>query len=160
MTADLVPVLLAVAILALPVLLARLLSSRSRGADRQSCARVPVPSAAAATGREAANDALTLEAEVKTLIAQGKKIEAIRLMRETKGLTLEAAKDSVEAIERHGRPTLGEMGMMSAVRLAQQLGRDVHDLVASGQKTEAIRRVRDQTGLGLKEARELVDRLG
>jgi ribosomal protein L7/L12 len=147
--------LLAVLIVALPFVLTKLLSGKSRDADKVLGAHVP-----AARTAEAANDAMTLETEVKSLIAQGRKIEAIKLMRESNNLSLEAAKDSVEAIEQHGRPTLGEMGMMSTIRLAQQLSKEVHELVASGQKVEAIRLVRDQTGLGLKEAKELVDRLG
>jgi len=150
--------LLAVAIIVLPFALTKLLSGRSRDADTVLGAQSPAPRAAAAP--EAANDALTLEAEVKALIAQGKKIEAIKLMRETNGLSLEAAKDSVEAIEQHGRPTLGEMGMMSTIRLARALSEEVQQLVARGEKIEAIKRIREQTGLGLKEAKELVDRLG
>jgi ribosomal protein L7/L12 len=156
--------LLAVLIVALPFLLTKLLSGKSRDADRVLGASVPSARSAvkpaSAPAMEAANDAAPIEAQVKALIAQGKKIEAIKLMRESNGLSLEAAKDSVEAIEQHGRSTLGEMGMMSTIRLAQQLSKEVHELVASGQKVEAIRLVRDQTGLGLKEAKELVDRLG
>jgi ribosomal protein L7/L12 len=151
--------LLAVLIIALPFVLTKLLSGKSRDTDKVLGTHVPAARPAARTA-EAANDAMTLETEVKALIAQGRKIEAIKLMREANGLSLEAARDSVEAIEQHGRPTLGEMGMMSTIRLAQQLSKEVHELVASGQKVEAIRLVRDQTGLGLKEAKELVDRLG
>ena len=152
--------LIAAAIIVLPIVLTKLFSGKSRDTDKVLGAYVPPARTATATTAEAANDALPLEAQVKALIVQGKKIEAIKLMREGNGLSLEAARDSVEAIEQHGRPTLGEMGMMSTIRLAQQLSKEVHELVASGQKVEAIRLVRDQTGVGLKEAKELVDRLG
>src|SRR5688572_2794288 len=128
--------LLAVLIVALPFLLTKLLSGKSRDADKVLGAHIPPARSAArpasASEKEAANDAAPIESQVKALIAQGRKIEAIKLMRETNSLSLEAAKDSVEAIEQHGRPTLGEMGMMSTIRLAQQLSKEVHELVASG----------------------------
>jgi len=152
---DLTYLLLAVLIVALPFVLMKLLSGKSRDADKVLGAHVP-----ATRTVEAANDAMTLETEVKSLIAQGKKLEAIKLMRETNSLSLADAKDAVEAIGQHGRPTLGEMGMMSTVRLAQALSEEVQQLVARGEKIEAIKRIREQTGLGLKEAKELVDRLG
>lgn len=149
--------LLAVLVVALPFVVKKLYPGKPHEADRSGA---PAARPATASVLEAANEAAPIEAQVKALIAQGRKIEAIKLMRETNGMTLSAAKDSVEAIEQHGRSTLGEMGMMSTVRLTQQLSREVHELVASGQKVEAIRLVRDQTGLGLKEAKELVARLG
>ena len=161
---DLAYLLLAAIIIALPFVLTKLLSGKSRDAAKVLGAYTPSTRSAvkpaAAPAAEAANDAMPIEAQVKALIAQGRKIEAIKLIREANGLSLEAARDSVEAIEQHGRPTLGEMGMMSTIRLAQQLSKEVHELVASGQKVEAIKLVRDQTGLGLKESKELVDRLG
>ena len=152
--------LIAAAIIVLPFVLSKLFSGKSRDTDKVLGTHVPKARTATATTAEAANDALPLEAQVKALIAQGRKIEAIKLMRESRGLSLETARDSVEAIEKHGRPTLGELGMMSTVRLAQELGNEVHHMVAQGQKIEAIRLVRDRTGLGLKEAKDIVDRLG
>jgi len=149
--------LLAALIVALPFVLTKLFSAKSRGdADKVLGAYTP----AAGPAPVKAADAAPIEDRVKALLARGEKIEAIKLMRETNGMSLAAAKDSVEAIEQHGRPTLGEMGMMSTVRLAQELGNEVQHLVAQGQKIEAIKRVREQTGLGLKEAKEIVDRLG
>ena len=157
---DLVYLLLAALIIALPFVLTKLLSGKSRDADKVLGAYTPAPKAADAPEAPARADAVPIEIQVKALLAQDRKIEAIKLMRESRGLSLEAAKDTVEAIQQHGRPTLGEMGMMSTIRLAQQLSKDVHALVASGQKVEAIKLVREQAGLGLKEAKELVDRLG
>jgi ribosomal protein L7/L12 len=116
------------------------------------------PAAKPAAG--ATENEVSIENQVKALLAEGKKIDAIKLMRETNRMSLEAAKDSVEAIEKHGRPTLGEMGMMSTIRLAQELSREVAELVSKGEKIEAIKLVRERTGLGLKEAKDIVDRLG
>ena len=41
-----------------------------------------------------------------------------------------------------------------------QLGRDVEQLLAAGKKIEAVRLVRERTGMGLKESTETVERLG
>jgi ribosomal protein L7/L12 len=156
--------LIAAAIIILPFVLTRLFSGKSRDADKVLGAYSPpvrpVTTAEEARAMEAANDAAPVESRVKALMAEGRKLEAIKLMRESNGLSLAEAKDAVEAIDQHGRATLGEMGMMSTVRLAQQLGKEVHELVAKGDKIEAIKLVREQTGLGLKEAKELVERLG
>ena len=40
-----------------------------------------------------------------------------------------------------------------------QLGRDLEQLLSAGRKIEAIKLVRERTGLGLKEAKEAVERL-
>jgi ribosomal protein L7/L12 len=153
---DPIYLLLAAVLVALPFVLTKLFGGKSRDTDKVMGAYAPGASPAADTRTED----VPIEVRVKALIAQGKKIEAIKLMRESNNLSLAAAKDSVEAIEQHGRATLGEMGMMSTVRLAQELSNDVQHLVAQGQKIEAIKRIREQTGLGLKEAKEIVDRLG
>ena len=152
---DLTYLLIAAAIIILPIVLTKLFSGKSRDTDKVLGAYTPPAKPEAHVA-----DTVPIEVQVKQLIAQGRKIEAIKLVRETNGISLEAAKDSVEAIEKHGRPTLGEMGMMSTVRLAQELGNEVHHLVAQGEKIEAIKRVRERTGLGLKEAKDIVDRLG
>ena len=148
--------LLAALLVALPFVLTKLFSGKSREPDKALGAYTP----AARPSPVKAADTTSMEDQVKALLARGENIEAIKLMRETNGMSLAAAKDSVEAIGQHGRATLGEMGMMSTVRLAQELSNEVHHLVAQGQKIEAIKRIREQTGLGLKEAKEIVDRLG
>jgi len=169
-------IIIAAVIVALPFVLRRLLSGKLNEARKALEARAAKlagrasPSPAGTTRRTAPAEraprttapmkAAPIEIRVQGLIEQGKKIEAIKLVRETGNLSLEAAKDSVDAIEQHGRPTLGEMGMMSTIRLTQELSRQVRQLIAKGEKIEAIRLVRDQTGLDLKEAKELVERLG
>jgi len=40
-----------------------------------------------------------------------------------------------------------------------QLGRDLEQLLAAGKKIEAIKLVRERTGMGLKESKEAVERL-
>ena len=40
-----------------------------------------------------------------------------------------------------------------------QLGRDLEQLISAGKKIEAIKLVRERTGLGLKDAKDAVERL-
>jgi large subunit ribosomal protein L7/L12 len=61
----------------------------------------------------------------------------------------------VQQLERANRPALPT----SAADLPAAVQEKVWRLVQAGKKIEAIRVVRDGTGLGLKEAKELVERL-
>ena len=78
------------------------------GADQgRSPERGPTP--------EVAGD---LAAQVLTLMAEGRKIEAIKRYRERTGAGLKAAKDAVEALAaRHGLPTAGRSGCLGAIAL-------------------------------------------
>lgn len=96
-----------------------------------------------------------LLADIKGHIAAGRKIEAIKLYRDATGAGLAEAKEAIELIEA-GKPP------KDSTRAA--IGDDrallaVSDLVAKGDKIEAIRRYREATGLGLKEAKDAVDAL-
>jgi len=94
-----------------------------------------------------------LMAELKALLAAGQKMEAVRVLREKTGLGLAEAKASVEAIA-DGHSLSG-----SATPSASE---DLTGVVLEAyriSKIEAIKRVRARTGLGLKEARDLVDRI-
>jgi ribosomal protein L7/L12 len=97
-------------------------------------------------------------AEVAALLAQGNKIAAIKHLRELTGLGLKEAKDYVEAMPSSGTlpalPSGGSAQPASAGGLAE-----VHALAQRGQKIEAIKRYRQLTGVGLKEAKDYVDRL-
>jgi ribosomal protein L7/L12 len=101
--------------------------------------------------------------DVAGLLAAGKKIEAIKLARQQTGLGLKEAKDYVEALER-GEPVTplpprqssGAPGGPSSALMEQA----ARALVAQGKKIEAIKLVRQQTGWGLKEAKDYVDGLG
>jgi ribosomal protein L7/L12 len=97
-------------------------------------------------------------AAIRALIAQGNKIGAIKRVRELTGLGLKEAKDAVDAIEAgaplEARPADGNTGHGEVP--AQPLD-DVRALVERGNKIEAIKRVRELTGLGLKEAKDYVE---
>jgi ribosomal protein L7/L12 len=97
------------------------------------------------------NDQLTsqTEQEIAGLLAAGNKIEAIKRYREITGLGLKEAKDAVEAMA-EGRPVrqpgsapVGDPGVTT--------------LIFAGRKIEAIKRYREITGLGLKEAKDAVE---
>lgn len=67
------------------------------------------------------------------------------------------------SVRRVGRPsgpvrTNRRLKKMMAVP-KEQLLKDVHELASGGYKIEAIKKYRDATGAGLKEAKEYVERL-
>jgi ribosomal protein L7/L12 len=88
-------------------------------------------------------------------IAAGRKIEAIKLYREATGAGLAEAKEAVELIEAGKPPKPGEPASLGDDQALQE----VSSLVRQGRKIEAIKRYREATGLGLKEAKDAVDAL-
>ncbi len=96
-----------------------------------------------------------LEADVRAALAQGSKIEAIKIYRQATGLGLKEAKDAVEAMERG--ETLAAPPPQPTPALIGSLDAQVRDLLASGKKIEAIKIYREATGLGLKEAKDAVE---
>ena len=86
---------------------------------------------------------------VADLLRSGQKIEAIKRYRELVGVGLKEAKDAVEAMER------GEA--VPVAPLVSAPTASVHDLLREGRKIEAIKLYREQSGLGLKEAKDAVE---
>jgi ribosomal protein L7/L12 len=115
---------------------------------------IPPPPASANVAPAAAADL----SEVHLLAHQGNKIAAIKRYRELTGVGLKEAKDYIEAMPAAGPlPALPSGG---SARVAGQGSLDeVHALAQQGQKIEAIKRYRQLTGVGLKEAKDYVDRL-
>jgi ribosomal protein L7/L12 len=97
-------------------------------------------------------------AEISSIVAGGNKIEAIKRVRERTGMGLKEAKDYVEALPAGGPlpvlPSRSSTPPADATSMA-----DVHALAQQGRKIEAIKRYRQLTGVGLKEAKDYVDRL-
>jgi ribosomal protein L7/L12 len=91
--------------------------------------------------------------QVRTLVAEGRKIEAIKVYRGETGVGLKEAKDAVEAIER-GQP------FPSPEKVDVPFERELVTLLGEGKKIEAIKRYRERTGAGLKEAKDAVEALG
>ena len=82
----------------------------------------------------------------------GQKIEAIKLFRERMGAGLKESKDAVEAIQRGEAPPASSSG-------DRAFEDEVATLLEQGQKIEAIKRYRERTGVGLKEAKDAVERM-
>jgi ribosomal protein L7/L12 len=95
-------------------------------------------------------------AEVSALLAGGNKIAAIKRLRELTGLGLKDAKDYVEAMPLTDAtpPPRAPAAPAAAADLSE-----VYVLAQQGHKIQAIKRYRELTGVGLKEAKDFVDRL-
>jgi ribosomal protein L7/L12 len=99
---------------------------------------------------------------VQDLLRKGSKIEAIKQVRERTGWGLKESKDAVEAVEA-GRQTGGAWaaggfrGGAEASGSSGDVEREVWDLLVAGRKIEAINRVRERDGCGLKEAKDKVE---
>jgi len=105
-----------------------------------------------------AND-LTLE--VQSLLVQGRKIEAIKLLKERSGIPLEAARNAVDAIGKLGALGTATLSITTnTTTLSQQDTAEIQRLIRQGEKIEAIKIIRDRTGLALKEAKDIADQLG
>lgn len=102
-----------------------------------------------------------LAKKVADLLLAGQKIEAIRLLREATGMGLAEARDAVEAAAR-GTPLPPSAALVHrqapAPVLAGDLPDDVRTAAAAGDRLRAIKLLREHTGLGLKEAKDELDR--
>ena len=97
------------------------------------------------------------DAEVRALLAGGNKIAAIKRVRELTGMGLKDAKDYVEALPPGAIQTVSDTPRtMSGDAAADP---EVRALLAGGNKIAAIKRVRELTGMGLKEAKDYVEAL-
>ena len=99
---------------------------------------------------------LPLPAPVLDALARGQTIEAIKLLREARGLGLKEAKDIVDA-QLAGAPSSLPASSFEQTMPAGALAANVIEALRRGNKIEAVRLVREQTGLGLKEAKDAVD---
>jgi large subunit ribosomal protein L7/L12 len=97
---------------------------------------------------------------VASLLAQGGKLEAIKLVCERNRVPLSEAREVVERIGKEAAIVAPAPGLVETIQRAQQMSEEVRRLAARGQKVEAIKLLREKSGLGLKEAKDLVDRLG
>jgi len=94
--------------------------------------------------------------EIRQLVAHGNKIQAIKRVRELTGLGLKEAKDYVDRLPA-GSP-LAYAAPQPAVSVPDAaLEQEVRQLLMRSQKIQAVKRVRELTGLGLKESKDYVD---
>lgn len=95
-----------------------------------------------------------LSQEIAALLGEGRKIEAIALLRQHTGMGLAEAKAAVERLT-------GEAGPASPAETPpppRALDADVQALVDQGKLIAAIKLLRERRGLGLKEAKDEIDR--
>lgn len=101
-----------------------------------------------------------IPAAARVAFARGDRIEAIKQVREANhGVDLRAAMEAIDAHEHGGEGHVTQAALSSMSESPPQLpSAEVIAAVSSGELIEAIKLVREQQGLGLKEAKELVDR--
>jgi ribosomal protein L7/L12 len=89
---------------------------------------------------------------IRSLLDAGKKIDAIKLHRQVTNMGLKESKEAVEAIAR------GEIEGASREDIPHDaLEQEVMELLREGGKISAIKRYRAASGVGLKEAKEIVE---
>jgi len=113
-------------------------------------------------------DPRTVAEQVEALLRAGKKILAVKLVRDRTGLSLREAKEAVEVIERDGAqasPGLGKLPLPGVSSAPSSPGvpptalDEVRTLARQGRKIEAIKLLRQHTRISLKEAKKTVERL-
>ncbi len=90
---------------------------------------------------------------IKGLLKENRRTDAVRLYMEQTGASLKEATQAIDQIQ-HDRPA--EVIHTPAGPFAVDLG-EIERLTQNGQKINAIKLLREQTGLGLKEAKDAVD---
>ena len=112
-----------------------------------------------------------LPPKVQDALRRGNLIEAIKLLRASGNFGLKEAKELIEAFQRSQagqvepkprqadlRPNQGERKPgPSEVKSKAAMPATVADALKQGNRIEAIRRLREQTGMGLKEAKDAVE---
>ncbi|GAA4847256.1 hypothetical protein GCM10023221_27490 [Luteimicrobium xylanilyticum] len=106
-----------------------------------------------------------VRAEIDRLVAEGQKIQAIKVLRTAvPGLSLKDGKDLVDGWAGHHGSALSTVGANpSPTADPTELGftpealADVDRYLAEGKPIQAIKVAREQTGWGLREAKEWVD---
>ncbi len=97
--------------------------------------------------------AVQLPVDVRAALDRGDVIDAVKLLRDATGLGLAEAKD---IIDRHRLPD-SEEEAAPTVAMPRTLSPAAAEALQSGNKIEAIRITRDESGLGLREAKMFVE---
>jgi ribosomal protein L7/L12 len=92
-----------------------------------------------------------LPADVVDALQRGNTIGAIKLLRASTGLGLKEAKDVIDGYLQ------GSSRLLPSQAPAASLPAAAASALQQGNKIEAIRLLREQTGLGLKEAKNAID---
>ena len=92
-------------------------------------------------------------AEILSIWNSGSKVLAIKLLREQSGLGLAEAKQLLESVDAGAADS--PLALSSAIPASVELR--IHAAMASGNKLEAVKLLKEATGLGLAEAKERID---
>ncbi|MNK67656.1 50S ribosomal protein L7/L12 [compost metagenome] len=110
-----------------------------------------------------------LPPEAIAALERGNLIEAIKIVRERTGMDLKSSKEAVERYANSGAPADWQEGDWGRGEAAAETGSGMQGngpaavpaaalaALARGQKVEAVRLTREATGLGLAEAKQLVE---
>jgi ribosomal protein L7/L12 len=152
---DLTYLLIAAAILALPTLLTRLFSGDSGDTKIVLGTYTPArkPGAKPRPGA-------SLRERVQALVAQRRIAEAVKLVRSAGNLAPAKAQEIVATMQRAGTAPSRQQPAPPNRQVDRDMIAQARQLVAQGEKVEAIKLIRQRTGMGLKEAIALADRLG
>ena len=93
-----------------------------------------------------------LEQQVRLLLGQGQKLEAVKRYKDQTGASLREAKEAVEAIEAGESPT-------SPPEPDGNMEADLLPLLEAGKKLEAVKIYKQRTGVQLIEAKQAVEAL-
>jgi ribosomal protein L7/L12 len=99
-----------------------------------------------------------LETKIRDFLAKGKKIEAIKLYRLEYNVGLAEAKSAVEALARGGNINVSAPAPQSQLD-NPPLETKIRELLAKRNKIEAIKLYREVYRVGLKEAKDVVDKM-
>ncbi len=97
-----------------------------------------------------------LQAKIEGMVHKGNKLQAIAIYRRETGVDLKAAKDAIEALER-GEPWVAPMPVGLSPQVDSDVGDQVRELLRNGKKIDAIKLVREKTGMGFAEAKTMVE---
>ena len=99
-----------------------------------------------------------LPAKVAAALQRGNLIEAIKLLRDAKGGGLKAAKDAIDDYLRV-KPATPALAVRPSMKAPSAVPPSVAQAIQAGNTIEAIKLMREQTGMGLKKAKDAVDGL-
>lgn len=115
------------------------------------------PSPSSPGAEQSVLDRAELDAAVGALLAEGRLIPAVKLIRQQTGLGLAEAKayaDRLAAGADAAEPAPAPRASISPAEMAR-----IQQLIAQGKKLQAVKELREHTGLGLREAKLTVDRM-
>lgn len=98
-----------------------------------------------------------LEAEIRSLLDARQKIQAIKLYRQHTGASLADAKSAVDAIDAGESADVNDLD--AHVELDPTVEKEIVDLLDRGETVQAVKKYHDETGRGLKQSKEALQRI-